>query len=167
MKAKHLLLAMIATICSLSLCSCSNDDDDGNNYVFDAAPIYFEMQVTDASGASLLDPAANAKFINDTYISLNGEDYPVVEIPESRAYSAVFYGLVLTENRNGEPCLFVGEFDGLVNTDDTSFTIHWGDGTTDVVSYSNKTTINGSDVNIDRHYYLNGEETGHQLSFIK
>lgn len=173
MKTKNSFVPILAIMFAILLSSCDNDNDNGNNndWVIDIYPIWFEMKVNDANGSTRLNPVADADFLQNTYITYSGQTFKATiytEDSKSRFYLPIFYGLVLTTDNNGTPYLFFGEFDGAKNTEDESFTIHWGDGSTDVVSYDNKVTISGKEIDRDIHYYVNGEETDtHQLTFIK
>jgi hypothetical protein len=55
--------------------------------------------------------------------------------------------------RNGEPMLYFGELAGDGDYDDEPFTIHWPDGSTDVITVKNKTYLSSA----NRKYKLNGE----------
>ena len=56
-------------------------------------------------------------------------------------------------NRNGEPMLYFGELAGDGDYDDEPFTIHWPDGSTDVITVKNKAYLSSA----NRKFKLNGK----------
>lgn len=176
---KHLTLAsLLIALFSFTFTACI-DSDDSDMVITDYAPITFYMQVNDASGKSLLSPEKNADFFTGTYISYYGKEFPIVDCRDytaddwnrhtvvSRYYMPRFYGFILV-NIDGEPRLYFGEFDGAVATQNESFIIHWADGSTDEVSYSNKFSSEGNKTINTRKYYLNGKELeSSSITFIK
>lgn len=170
MKFKFFIYTLFAVVVSLSSASCTDDED--NPYIdADITPIGFELYVNDANGTSMLDTTAYADFIKNTSVTYAGKEFHVVKLEDltnSRLYLPVFYGLILVSGSEGSPFLFFGEFDGAYVTDNESFTINWGDGTSDDISYSNYININGKLIDVKRRYYVNGTETeSYKITFVK
>ena len=57
------------------------------------------------------------------------------------------------KTKNGEKVLYFGELAGDGDYDDEPLTIHWPDGSTDVITVKNKAYISSA----NRKYKLNGE----------
>ena len=130
-----------------------------NPPIQDWAPIDIYIKVSNADGQNLLDPATpnnfldkeiSAEWMGDTYIADTVSLWEKQHV--TREYLPMMDGLMYV-TRNGEPMLYFGELAGDGDYDDEPFTIHWPDGSTDVITVKNKAYLNSA----NRNYKLNGE----------
>lgn len=156
MKTKALYLFSLALI-SLTLFSCSDEDDYGN-YIFDFAPYNIIVAVQDTAGNDLL---ASEQF-NDTRFEYSGTIYNIVDSLndmnlQTRTIDHYFYGLRKLMCKDGYYILSFGEFSGDEDVTDEQIIIHWGDGTTDNLSFSNYTKVKNKKAIVDRTIKVNGK----------
>ena len=156
MKTKAFYLFSLALI-SLTLFSCSDEDDYGN-YIFDFAPYNIIVAVQDTAGDDLL---ASEQF-NDTRFEYSGTIYNIVDSLndmnlQTRTMEHYFYGLLKLMRQDGYYILSFGEFPGDENVTDEQIIIHWGDGTTDNLSFSNYTKVKNKKMIVDRTIKVNGK----------
>ena len=156
MKTKAFYLFSLALI-SLTLFSCSDEDDYGN-YIFDFAPYNIIVAVQDTAGNNLL---ASEQF-NDTRFEYSGTIYNIVDSLndmnlQTRTMEHYFYGLLKLMRQDGYYILSFGEFPGDENVTDEQIIIHWGDGTTDNLSFSNYSKVKNKKAIIDRTIKVNGK----------
>ena len=156
MKTKAFYLFSLALI-SLTLFSCSDEDDYGN-YIFDFAPYNIIVAVQDTVGNDLL---ASEQF-NDTKFEYSGTIYNIVDSLndmnlQTRTMDHYFYGLRKLMRQDGYYILSFGEFSGDENVTDEQIIIHWGDGTTDNLSFSNYTKVKNKEPIADRTIKVNGK----------
>lgn len=153
MKNKSLLAAMLLIVTScVMFVSCDPPIMDWN-------PINIYVKVTNAEGQNLLDSVTLNNFV-DKEISAEwmGETYVADTISlwekqhMTRMYLPMMNGLMYV-TKNGEQMLYFGELAGDGDYDDEPLTIHWPDGSTDVITVKNKTYLSSA----DRKYKLNGE----------
>lgn len=151
--------------------SCKHDEEDWDDVIIDYSPVVFEILVVDSSGENLLEESTAGNILgSEMYIELSGEKYdveygrpmdPVFPYPNlTRAYMPEWYGAFiapywypypeLPERTNR---LYIGEFPG--NASKEIKFLLFLDGNSYEISFINK-KINGLD--IDRHYYLDGQE---------
>ncbi|MBQ2779866.1 MAG: hypothetical protein IJF46_08855 [Bacteroidaceae bacterium] len=159
MKTKSLYLLLAALFSALLSCS----DDSNEPYIADVAPYSINILVRDAEGNDLLvqDKAEEIKF------EYSGEIYGInATIGASRAQPVCFHGLLRLATDDGRHFLSFGEFQGDKNVSDELVIIHWGDGTSDNISFSNHCDIKEGRINIERTIKLNGEivESTHSLA---
>lgn len=150
---KNLYFLIIAMVVAFASC---NDEED---VIWDISAIEVFFEVEDALGNDLLqNEDVRAELLESVTMKYNGVVYPItMNRYTSRYYLPTFYGIALYKPYDkSNYVISAGEFDGAIQTDRTSFTITWSDGTTDVVSYSNHCTTQGTSINIDRKFYLNG-----------
>ena len=153
MKNKSLLAAMLLIVTScVMFVSCDPPIMDWN-------PINIYVKVTNAEGQNLLDSVTLNNFV-DKEISAEwmGETYVADTISlwekqhMTRMYLPMMNGLMYV-TKNGEQMLYFGELAGDGDYDDEPLTIHWPDGSTDVITVKNKTYLSSA----NRKYKLNGE----------
>ena len=129
------MLLMVAT--SLMFISC-------NPPIMDWYPIMIYVKVSNAEGQNLLDSVTtnnfldkeiSAEWMGDTYIADTVSLWEKQHV--TREYLPMMDGLMYV-TRNGEPMLYFGELAGDGDYDDEPFTIHWPDGSTDVITVKNK-----------------------------
>ena len=127
--------------------------------IMDWNPINIYVKVTNAEGQNLLDSVTLNNFV-DKEISAEwmGETYVADTISlwekqhMTRMYLPMMNGLMYV-TKNGEQMLYFGELAGDGDYDDEPLTIHWPDGSTDVITVKNKTYLSSA----NRKYKLNGE----------
>ena len=119
--------------------------------MMDWYPIDVVIRVQDESGNDRLDPGSEHFIGENVTLDYNGDTYRM-EIP-TKVYFPHFSGLKL--EKAGDWLLRFGELDGGQNHDDT-FTIHWPDGTKDVITFHR--TIMTPLIVIDT-WRLNGKKT--------
>lgn len=144
------MLLMVAT--SVMLVSCDPP-------IMDWYPIRIYIKVSNAEGQNLLDSVTpnnfldkeiSAEWMGDTYIADTVSLWEKQHM--TRMYLPVMDGLMYV-TRNGEQMLYFGELAGDGDYDDEPLTIHWPDGSTDVITVKNKAYISSA----NRKYKLNGE----------
>ena len=144
------MLLMVAT--SVMLVSCDPP-------IMDWYPIRIYIKVSNAEGQNLLDSVTPNNFL-DKEISAEWMDETYVADTISlwekqhmtRMYLPEMHGLMY-KTKNGEKVLYFGELAGDGDYDDEPLTIHWPDGSTDVITVKNKAYISSA----NRKYKLNGE----------
>ena len=151
MKNKSILMVMLLMVTSsVMFVSCEPPIQDWN-------PINIYIKVSNAEGQNLLDittlnnfadKAISAEWMDETYvvdtISLWGKQQT------TREYLPMMNGLMYV-TKNGERMLYFGELAGDGDYDDEPLTIHWPDGSTDVITVKNKAYISSA----NRKYKLN------------
>ena len=153
MKNKSILMVMLLMVTSsVMFVSCEPPIRDWN-------PINIYIKVSNAEGQNLLDTATPNNFV-DKEISAEwmGETYVADTISlwekqhMTRMYLPQMYGLMY-KTKNEEKVLYFGELAGDGDYDDEPLTIHWPDGSTDIITVKNKAYISSA----NRKYKLNGE----------
>ena len=144
------MLLMVAT--SVMLVSCDPP-------IMDWYPIRIYVKISNAEGQNLLDSVTPNNFLDkeilaewmgDTYIADTVSLWEKQHM--TRMYLPMMDGLMYV-TRNGEQMLYFGELAGDGDYDDEPLTIHWPDGSTDVITVKNKAYISSA----NRKYKLNGE----------
>ena len=154
MKNKSLLTAMLLMVTSsITFISC-------NPFIIqDWAPIDIYIKVSNAEGQNLLDSTTannfvgkeiSAEWMDETYvadtISWREKQYM------TRMYLPMMNGLMYV-TKDGEQMLYFGELAGDGDYDDEPLTIHWPDGSTDVITVKNKAYLSSA----NRKFKLNGK----------
>ena len=153
MKNKSLLAAMLLMVTScVMFVSCDPPIMDWN-------PIRIYVKVSNAEGKNLLDSTTIGSFVGkEISAEWKGETYiaDTVSLWEkqhmTRVYLPMMDGLMYV-TKNGEQMLYFGELAGDGDYDDEPFTIHWPDGSTDVITVKNKAYLSSA----DRKFKLNGK----------
>ena len=166
MKNKIFLAVMLSIVASsVMFVACNPPIQDWN-------PIVVYIKVSNAEGQNLLDAATPNNFV-DKEISAEwmGETYVADSLSfwdkqhMTRMYLPIMNGLMYV-TKNGEPMLYFGELAGDGDYNDEPFTIHWPDGSTDVITIKNKAHLSSA----NRKYKLNGEvvakDTGNPIISI-
>ena len=127
--------------------------------IMDWYPIRIYVKVSNAEGRNLLDSTTIGSFVGkEISVEWKGETYiaDTVSLWEkqhmTREYLPMMDGLMYVI-KNGEQMLYFGELAGDGDYDDEPLTIHWPDGTTDVITIKNKVYLSSA----SRKYKLNGE----------
>lgn len=153
MKNKSLLAVMLLMVTScVMFVSCDPP-------IMDWYPIRIYVKVSNAEGKNLLDSTTIGSFVGkEISAEWKGETYiaDTVSLWEkqhmTRVYLPMMDGLMYV-TKNGEPMLYFGELAGDGDYDDEPFTIHWPDGSTDVITVKNKAYLSSA----DRKFKLNGK----------
>lgn len=139
-------------------------DGPADGAIWDFYPINFYFTLTGENGEDLLNPATPGSYaglnITATYEDKTYEKdvFEDNKIPYSRAYFAHLFGIYTTKLEDGRYALCFGELDGSDTYKDATLTLQWGDGTTDVITFSSKLKWKGHDPVINRSFKLNGKE---------
>lgn len=152
-------LALLAVVGGLTACS----EDNGEDRIWDFAPINLRVSVEDASGNDLLNPNTPGSLAEQSIQVIVREktyekDAEAQDVLSSRAYLAVFTGMQTRVSESGKYYLEIGEFFGNQNVSNETAVIVWNDGTRDTLSFSNRLSWDGDEPDIDRHFFLNGKE---------
>ena len=153
MKKSILRSMLLMVVTSLMFISC-------NPFIIqDWAPIEIYVKVSNAEGQNLLDSTTQNNFLNkEVSAEWRGEAYVADTISwrekqhMTRTYLPMMNGLMYV-TKDGEPMLYFGEIAGDGDYNDEPLTIHWPDGSKDVITIKNKAHLSSA----DRKYKLNGE----------
>lgn len=144
---------------------CGNEDP----VMVDWAPIKLQVMLCDTEGNNLLDPEnPNYYDPSNIVVKYDGKEYSVADpnSPQPLAYKAQF-GKIFIAGSDGHQYLEIGEFNADEKCEMREVEIVWGDGTSDIIAYSNDYSINEKYANdADKNWgykfyrkaYLNGEE---------
>ena len=171
MKTKFFSIGWMA-LCVWSLILFSSCDDDWHNYIYDFAPVYMQVSLTDDAGHDLLDTTSVYAidmesvrvcmhgYMSDDTLSIYGDSigwlyYETAETAPTRAYMPIPKRPFLSHDESGY-YICIGEFagDGLGEC-----TVIWNDSAEDVLSCESKVHYrsNGKVKDITRRFYLNGK----------
>lgn len=170
MKKYFFIVAMFLSLMSLSCDKIPFLDCGNEEPVFvDWAPIKLGVMLCDTEGNNLLDPE-NPNCYDPSVIKIKyeGQEYSVLnpDSPQTSAYKAEF-GKIFIAGSDGHQYLEIGEFNADEKCEMREIEIIWGDGTSDIIAYSNDYSINEKYANdADKNWgykfyrkaYLNGEE---------
>lgn len=146
----------------LGLNSCKKE----HLWLTDYPRSYIEFYVTDQDGNNLLDPAFSGNILNqDITMEYNNtiypridndiEFYPIEEEPTKASYHP-FNGLMTNTVNN---TLKIGYFNQSTDYEQASFTIDWGNGSKDVITFDQKSVPydpDDGDLYANCQYWLNG-----------
>lgn len=125
----------------------------------DWAPIDIYIKVSNAEGQNLLDSTTANSFVGkEISAEWMGETYVADTISwrekqyMTRVYLPMMNGLMYV-TKNGEQMLYFGELAGDGDYDDEPLTVHWPDGSKDVITIKNTVHLSSA----SRKYKLNGE----------
>ena len=127
-------------------------------------PVNLIIQVRDGSGKDILDPAVGNTWLEGTTITFRGETEPLQTEPATKTYLPQFYGFRL-EKGDGNYQLEYGEIDGEIEYRDEPFTIHWGDGSEDIISLTRR--LNYISISAKTKWKLNGNKTSSPIVITK
>lgn len=160
---KHFFCLLTSWMLALCFTACEKDGP-AEGAIWDFYPINFYFTLTGENGEDLLNPATPGSYaglnIKATYEDKTYEKdvFEDRRIPYSRAYFARLFGIYTTKLEDGRYALCFGELDGADTYKDATLTLQWGDGTTDVITFSSKLKWKGHDPVINRSFKLNGKE---------
>ena len=157
MKKQKLFLAALAIVMAAGLTSCDND------VIWDIIPMRIHLTVVDADGKNLLDPTTPNSFdYREITAEWMGESYTADTISlfdkqqTTRLLMAHMHGLVYTIE-HGKAQLYFGDLTGHNTFNDEPLTLHWPDGTTDVITVKASATEGYKSVKLNRKFKLNGK----------
>lgn len=137
-------------------------------------PFSFEIFVRDSEGNSRLYPGSENFIAGQITAEYKGVIYTVTPAEENistRYCPPTWNGLQLVTadwwgNAVKEPYLTFGEFDGPEFYENEEVKINWGDGSSDILSFSSHIAAPGE---INRHFFFNGTEydASNKLLIIK
>ena len=153
MKKSILKSMLLMVTSSITFISC-------NPFIIqDWAPIDIYIKVSNAEGQNLLDSTTansfvgkeiSAEWMDETYVADTISLWEKQHM--TRMYLPKMHGLMY-KTKNGEKVLYFGELAGDGDYDDEPLTIHWPDGSTDVITVKNKAYLSSA----DRKFKLNGK----------
>lgn len=138
--------------------------------MIDWQPIKLQVFLSDNNGNNLLDPKSENYYDpSNIVVKYDGKEYSVADpnSPQPLDYKAQF-GKIFIAGSDGHQYLDIGEFGATDKCEMREVEIVWGDGTTDVIAYSNDYSTNekyadDADKNwgytFYRKAYLNGKES--------
>lgn len=162
-KMKHYFYLLACCMLALSFTACEKDGPE-EGVIWDFYPIQIYFTLTGDNGEDLLDPSTPGTYAGLNITATYGDktyETDVFEdnkIPYGRAYLAHLFGIYTTQLKDGRYALCFGELDGADTYKDATLTLQWGDGTTDVITFSSKLKWKGHNPVINRSFKLNGTE---------
>ncbi|MBR5234844.1 MAG: hypothetical protein IKV24_01440 [Bacteroidaceae bacterium] len=157
MKKQKFFLAVLAIAIAAGLTSCDND------VIWDIVPIRIHITVSNADGQNLLDPTTpNCIDFREVTAEWMGESYAADTISlfekqqTTRLLMAHMHGLVYTIE-HGKAQLYFGDLTGHNTFNDEPLTLHWPDGTTDVITIKASAVEGYKSVKLNRKFKLNGK----------
>ena len=173
---KQFFCLLTSCMLAFGFTACEKDGP-AEGAIWDFSPINFYFTLTGENGEDLLNPATPGSYaglnITATYEDKTYEKdvFEDNKVPYSRAYFAHLFGIYTTQLEDGRYALCFGELDGADTYKDATLTLQWGDGTTDVITFSSKLKWKGHDPVINRSFKLNGTEvakdTNHPVINVK
>lgn len=160
---KQFFCLLASCMLAFGFTACEKDGP-AEGAIWDFYPINFYFTLTGENGEDLLNPATPGSYaglnITATYEDKTYEKdvFEDNKVPYSRAYFAHLFGIYTTQLEDGRYALCFGELDGADTYKDATLTLQWGDGTTDVITFSSKLKWKGHDPVINRSFKLNGTE---------
>ena len=160
---KQFFCLLASCMLAFGFTACEKDGP-AEGTIWDFSPINFYFTLTGENGEDLLNPATPGSYaglnITATYEDKTYEKdvFEGRRIPYSRAYFAHLFGIYTTKLEDGRYALCFGELNGDDTYKDATLTLQWGDGTTDVVTFSSKLKWKGHNPKINRSFKLNGKE---------
>ena len=162
MKTK-LFIVLGMLVASLSFVSCSDEEDDSVIYDY----VNYNAIFTVSSNVDNTDLLANPDFLKNTYVEHRNTKYPVIRLGDkdfvydtdeikSRYNMPYPWALRLFKTDKGRYVLKFGEFGPEEQYKNETFTIHWGDGSNNTISFN--LYLKGHDVIMDSK--LDGKEGG-------
>lgn len=153
----------------LGLVSCDNFDGSEDGLIYDFANFTVSIEVENAQGVDLLNPEQEGNITDNTIKALwkdktyvRDANWPKAETRENMPH---WWGLYTSESE-GRYNLNFGEFSPTDSYRNATFTIDWGDGTTDTIGFDCYITWKKHDPTVHFATYLNGEKV-EKLKIVK
>lgn len=157
---------VLVLISGVLFSGCENGETNFNPKIWDFINWDVGFVVRNDAGDNLMDPAVAGNWLDRyIYVEYRGEVYPINADTEfdTRANKPIWQGLrTETDDRSGIVLKF-GEFspEGDWDTGDDfkgeTFTIHWGDGTSNKVKFDLYITWSNGDPIVHKSLWLNGD----------
>lgn len=141
--------------------------------MIDWYPIVFKIQVVDAGGKDMLDPANDNSWVIGTTMEFKGKRDTVVQasldnLYQTRDYLPHFHGIQLNRSDRTAPhySLTFSEFYGGDSYDNEKLTITWPDGKSNIVTYSRK--FNESHTGLEEEIFkLDGTKCPNPITIVR
>ena len=167
---KYVLLSLIG----LMLCSFSCSDSE-DFVVKELSPVELKLYVMDDYGNNLLNVNAENNLLNNEIKVINNGYAFVLDTTTfeeeakepTPAHTAVFYGLKLMKDQNGEPYICIGEFDGDRSFSNEIITVDLGDNTYSTIKYDSRLSWWKNEATVHRFYFLDKEMVENPLILYK
>ena len=173
-----LLLSTLLLINTMVLVSCE-DDAKGNYTPFLLGDFSFTIKVVDNNSKNLLlDENTRNKIAENITITYNGKTYPCDYIIDFREDSPnlpeSYFGMYMSffeciENKNASSAdITFGPFLSWKYYNNETFTINWGDGSSDIVEFTHGSYYTSDNIRVEKkEFYLNDEEIHSPTIIIK
>lgn len=155
-KTRHLFTAL-----ALALVTCFTSCD--NDVIWDIIPMRIHITVSNVEGQNLLDSTTPNSFnYSDITAEWMGETYTADTISlfdkehMTRMLIGHMHGLVYVIE-HGKAQLYFGDLTGHNTFNDEPLTLHWPDGTTDVITVEASAIEGPQNVKLKRKFMLNGK----------
>lgn len=149
----------VYTLILLTGIFCSGCGDCGSGVIRDFATYDVRFFVTNAAGENLMDPEVEGNWLDrDIYIEYGNEIYRMnMDDSDTRANMPRWLGLRTGSDYWGEEPIMLrfGEFGPTAHYQGTTFTIHWGDGTSDEVTFDLYITWKKCDPTVHKTLWFN------------
>ncbi|MFI3264018.1 MAG: hypothetical protein SNG38_00545 [Rikenellaceae bacterium] len=151
-------LTLLFTIIFFGSCS----SDDGDDLIWDIAPVNIYIQVCNQEGENLLDENVEGNILeNEIKITYKDEEYLLGEsVSKTRAYMPSFNGLQLYNNK-----MIFGEFEGAASYTLTA-TLDLGNGIEKEVGFIREYKTKNGEPQCSTIYTLDGEELEGGITII-
>ncbi len=172
MNLKNIINITLSLI-GLILCSfsCEGVEDVA---IKDFSPVELKLYVMNEEGYNLLDASTDNNLLGNNIKAINnGLAYSLdtSTIEEEReaqpVNAATFYGLKLMKDKNGEPYVCIGEFDGGRSFDNEIVTLDWGDGSYSTIKFDSRVSWWKSEPIVHRFFFLDKETVGNPMTLYK
>ena len=166
---KHYFYLLACCMLALSFTACEKDGPE-EGAIWDFYPIQIYFTLTGDNGEDLLNPSTPGTYAGMNITATYGDQTYIKDvfegnnIPYTRAYLAKLFGIYTTQLTDGRYALCFGELDGADTYKDATLTLNWGDGTTDVVTFSSKLKWKGHDPVFNRSFKLNDTQVAKDTS---
>lgn len=153
---------LFMAIFMISVTSCSEDEIEDDDYIWDFAPVMLNFKIVDSQGVNLIDEGGKL-YGEDFKIIYNDKEYaaswngrPIPELPESRAYLACIYGLYyISEEGTQRSFLRFEELDG--GWCDADLKLVMPDGTSHDITIYRHITTKGPKSYVDQKVTFDGK----------
>lgn len=165
MRKVNIYCVLLVILSVIGIASCEEEE----SLIFDDVhPVEFLFYVIDEDSVNLLNDSTKMKeYMGKVKVIYNNTEYKCTKIEhynninqtdsiKSRWYAPFFKGLIMYDEGSffsDDYVLYFGEFDGGLSYNEISFTLDWGDGTTDDIYYKG----GYNNMKSNREFYLNGE----------
>ena len=153
---KRIASILLSVVLTATFVSC-------DPMIWDVAPINIYVTVYNADGQNLLDPITPNNFVGkEIQAEWDGQTYTADTIPAyqkrvmTREYMPEMNGLMYVM-KDGKRALYFGEINGGSTWEEEPLTLHWPDGSTDVITIDAYANEGYRKLKVYRKFKLNGE----------